>query len=326
MPCKNAGPFLKECIDSIIAQTYANWELIVCDDGSTDDSLSQLLSYQEKHGNIYILQNNGSGILDALNQSYQETKGKYITRMDADDIMPKGKIEALVLLLGSNSKNKVATGKVQYFPEEEIKDGFKAYESWMNGLIDHDNHWQEIYKECVIASTCWMMDRVSFDRIGGFGTDYPEDYDLVWRMFMNQINVAASSQILHFWRDHPTRTSRNSDVYQTQTYFSLKVKYMLQMEQIRNKQIVVWGAGRKGKSLVKELRSKGIQPVWVTNNPKKIGQDIYSIIVQEFGIINHNDSKLIILLTVSSHDDQRDLHDFLHRKNYQRSIDYFVLA
>jgi glycosyltransferase involved in cell wall biosynthesis len=326
MPCKNAGPFLQDCINSILQQSYAQWELIICDDSSSDQSLTLLQSFEKKHDNIAVIQNTGAGILDALNLAYRQAIGFFVTRMDADDIMPKHKLKTLVKLLQNKSAKKVATGKVQYFPVDQIKEGFKAYEIWINSLVDLNNHWQEIYKECVIASPCWMMDRVSFDQIGGFGSDYPEDYDLVWRMFRNQIEVISSADVLHLWRDHPARTSRNSEVYQTQTYFKLKVNHMLMMPEIQKRQWIVWGAGKKGKSLVKELLAKNITPIWVTNNNNKVGHDIYSIILQEYTILPYNDSKLAILLTVSSLDDQKDVHNFLHSRNYQKSIDYFVLA
>lgn len=326
MPCKNAGPFLKDSIESIIGQTYTHWELIICNDHSTDNSYKIISDYCLNNPKITLLNNKGQGILPALQAAYALAGGDFVTRMDADDIMPTHKLQLLIDLLTPNSNMKVATGKVQYFPIEEIQQGYKAYEGWLNSLVDSKCHWQEIYKECVIASPCWMMDRISFDQIGGFGQTYPEDYDLVWRMFMNKVEVTCSQEILHLWRDHSTRTSRNSDIYQTQTYFELKINYMLQLDIIANRQIVVWGAGRKGKELIKVLIQKNIKPIWVCKNKKKEGHIIYGIKLKTYLEIPYNESKLSVFLTVSSLDDQGDIHHFLNQNGYQRSLDYFVLA
>ncbi len=328
MPCKNAAPYLEKCIQSILDQTYTQWELLICDDHSSDQSPAIAQDYAKQHAAIFSLTNKGKGIIDALQTAYEQSRGGFVTRMDADDLMPSNKLRVLLSLLKEQKSDRfVSTGKVRYFPEQEIKPGFKAYEQWLNGLVTTESHWNDIYKECVIPSPCWMMQRNAFDSIGGFSqSEYPEDYHLTWRMFLGNIKVVASDKVLHLWRDHPDRTSRNSEVYQTQTYFDLKIGFMLSMPLFQNSQLVVWGAGKKGKALVKILLKKGILPVWVCNNPNKIGREIYEVTLKSFTDIPNSDGKMKILLTVSSLDDQRDVYQFLHHKGYQKSLDYFILA
>ena len=328
MPCKNAGNFLKECIQSIINQNYTNWELIVCNDHSTDHSLKVLQSYSEKDERIKVLNNVGDGIIDALNTAYNQSTGKYITRMDADDKMPPIKLKTLYELLKNTCERSLATGKVEYFPKEEIKEGFLAYELWLNKLCDYESHWKSIFKECVIPSPCWMMKREDFDKIGGFQSyEYPEDYDLAWRMFLAGTIVQASKEILHWWRDHPERTSRTSKVYQNQTYFSLKVDYMKKMPEIKDKTWVIWGAGKKGKSLAQTLIQKGIKGFrWVCNNQNKIGRNIHGVTLESTESISENKHKAIILICVSNIDEQNEITQFLNSKNYQKSTDYFIMV
>ena len=87
MPVKNAAPFLTECLDSIISQSYENWELLAVDDGSSDDSLQILKNYEQFDQRITAYRNDGVGIIDALRLAYNYSQGGMITRMDADDIM-----------------------------------------------------------------------------------------------------------------------------------------------------------------------------------------------------------------------------------------------
>ena len=92
MPARNALPYLKESIDSILAQQYVHWELIVVNDHSTDQSQKVLEEYSLKDKRIKVFTNEGQGIISALNLAYQYAEGLYITRMDADDLMAENKL------------------------------------------------------------------------------------------------------------------------------------------------------------------------------------------------------------------------------------------
>lgn len=83
----NGAPYLREAIHSILSQTYENWEFIICDDGSTDDSMGILQEYEKKYPDKFkLLQNERNlGLSKVLNLCFQEAKGDYIARMDADD-------------------------------------------------------------------------------------------------------------------------------------------------------------------------------------------------------------------------------------------------
>jgi glycosyltransferase involved in cell wall biosynthesis len=90
-PFKNTEIYLAECIDSIINQSYSNWELIIIDDHSTDSSYELVENYAKNDERITLLKNNGTGIISALKLALEHSKGDFITRMDSDDIMPKQK-------------------------------------------------------------------------------------------------------------------------------------------------------------------------------------------------------------------------------------------
>ena len=94
VPFKNTSLFLTECLESIFNQTYSNWELIIVDDNSTDNSLSIVRSYAENDSRIKLFKNKGSGIIDALQLAYSKSEGALITRMDSDDIMMENKFIA----------------------------------------------------------------------------------------------------------------------------------------------------------------------------------------------------------------------------------------
>jgi len=102
LPVYNGEKYLAESLDSVLAQTYQNWELVIINDGSTDGTETLILSYQDKR--IKYLPNEGNkGIIFSLNKGLQESNGVYIARLDADDIALPFRIEKQVKFLSENS-------------------------------------------------------------------------------------------------------------------------------------------------------------------------------------------------------------------------------
>lgn len=282
MPMYNAESYIDECMESIIGQSHKKWELIVVDDFSTDGSVEKVKQYTALDTRVKLYSNTEKGIISALKIGYSKSHGKFITRMDSDDIMSKHKLSSLRGVL--QNEHEVAVGKVSYFSSEKtMENGYTTYADWLNTLIDTNSHFQNIYKECVIPSPCWMMGRSTFENIGRFdGFGYPEDYDLAFRMYVAGIKVKPVFDILHYWRDHDLRASRNDPNYSDQSFLPLKMHYFLNHDYDPTKNIYLWGGGRAGKALAKALISVELQFQWYTDNPNKIGHDIYGVKLRDF--------------------------------------------
>lgn len=93
LPVRNAGAFLAESIESVLAQTYRNFELIVIYDHSTDNSLSILNSHVIKDDRIKLIAGKNTGLIDALNIGLHSARGQFIARMDADDVCTLDRFE-----------------------------------------------------------------------------------------------------------------------------------------------------------------------------------------------------------------------------------------
>lgn len=310
MPIKNEESFLSDCLNSILQQTEKNWELLAVDDHSTDGTASILTHFAKADSRIKPLKNKGSGIIDALQTGYQNSSGNFITRMDADDLMTPRKLELLknALLL---SENELAVGKVKYFSDTKLGDGYIKYEKWLNKLTSEESHFTEIYKECVIPSPCWMTSRAAFAECGGFDSErYPEDYDLAFRFYENWFQVTGIQEVIHLWRDHPNRTSRNDDNYADNRFLDLKLHYFSKLDRETDKPLVIWGAGKKGKSAAKYFSERKEKFHWVTNNPKKIGHKIYDVELEKFEILSEmKDAQILIFIAASA--ENEEVHDFL---------------
>jgi len=279
MPVRNAGPYLAECLDSIITQTETLWELWTVDDHSDDNSAEILRAYAIRDTRMHTLVNKGRGIIDALRTAYSQSTGNYITRMDADDVMMP---EKLAILLSHTYTGAIATGGVEYFRDDvPLGDGYTRYADWLNALCADNSHWSAIYKECVIPSPAWMMDRETFERVGAFSSKvYPEDYDLAFRCYATGLEVSASTDIIHRWRDHGERASRNDPHYTDNSFLNLKLQHFLRSDYDGEGTLCLVGAGKKGKYCARYLIDAGIEFDWFTDNPRKLTVPIYGVTLQ----------------------------------------------
>lgn len=322
IPFKNTEVFISECIDSIIKQTYKNWELIIIDDHSTDNSFSIVETFALKDKRITLQKNSGSGIIDALQLAFKMSSGDLITRMDSDDVMRPNKIEILAEILLKYGKGHLAVGLVNYFSAEGIKAGYKSYEVWLNALTVKGTNYSEIYKECVIPSPCWMIHRSDFIGCNAFNPNrYPEDYDLAFRFYKHGFKCIPCDVFLHDWRDYSHRTSRTDAHYAENHFIPLKLDYFLELDYNPKKVLIVWGAGNKGKFIAKSLIEKHIDFEWICDNPKKIGKDIYGKILRPFNDLQSINNPQIII-TVANKEAQIEIRNYMNTLHLKSIKDY----
>jgi len=253
MAVHNEELYLGKCLDSILTQTYTNWELIAVNDHSTDRTPDILKEYAEKDSRIRVFHSERDKLIPTLKEGYKHCRGILINRMDADDYMPDYKLQVLADEWSKYGKGTIIAGGTSHFVDEgEVGEGFQRYDRWLNDVARRNAHYEEIYQECVIPSHCWIIHKDDFDAVGAFDPEvYPEDYDLCFRFYRKGLKVVGIDKILHFWRDHSTRISRTWDCYQDNRYFDLKLRYFYEIDRDRNRPLVLWGAGRNGKDLAR---------------------------------------------------------------------------
>jgi len=325
-PFKNTSEFLPECLESIIQQTYTNWELLIVDDHSSDHSYTTVNEFVKKDTRIKVFKNSSSGIINALRLAFKKSSGTYITRMDSDDIMHPKKLELMLNDLQSYGKKHIALGLVKYFSKAGIGDGYAKYESWLNELTSNGNNYSEIYKECVIPSPCWMLHREDLIACDAFNPNrYPEDYDLTFRFYKNNIKCIPSNTVLHYWRDYSSRASRTDSNYAENHFLDIKLHYFLELNYNPSRPLTIWGAGRKGKTIAKLLLKKDINFIWICDNQKKIGKHIYDLELFHFEYLKTLKSPQSII-TVANAEEQDSIKSYFSAMKMQVIKDYFFFC
>lgn len=273
-PYRNAEKYIRETALSIFGQTQANWEWILVNDHSEEKELEAIADLLDDP-RIKLLENKGKGIVDALCTAFEAANGTFITRMDADDVMPDFKLTQLLKALEAG-KGQIVTGKVNYFSQTElISPGYLGYEKWLNERIDHQDFYAQIYRECSLASGNWLMRRSDLEKCGGFaGLNYPEDYDLLFRWYEGGYTIAGLDLVTHLWRDHDTRTSRTSSDYAQKAFFTLKINRFVTLDWDSLQQLIINGTGQKGRLTAKILLERKVPFVWVSHEPEKFPKGI----------------------------------------------------
>jgi len=326
IPFKNTEAYLTECLDSILAQTYTNWQVIAINDHATDNSLKLVQSYADKDSRIQVYTNTNTGIIAALRLAYEKSTGDFITRMDSDDIMQLNRLAHMRDALLKEGKKHLAVGQVRYFSEHGISDGYSRYEKWLNKLTASGENYSEIYKECVIPSPCWMVCKTDFEACGAFKSDrYPEDYDLAFRFYKHGLKVIPCNEVLLLWRDYTTRTSRTHEHYAENYFLDIKLYYFLMLEYDTSRTLAVWGAGFKGKKIAKLLISKKIDFVWLCDNPKKIGVKIYEQELFHFSKLKEFKNPQSII-TVANSQAQSEIKTYLNELGHKTMMNYYFFC
>ena len=300
MAAKDTAPYIAECLESIMAQSYSNWELIAVNDHSDDATPQILADYARRDSRIRYFDSDSPKLIPTLQFAYARCNGDLINRMDSDDRMPSYKLEVMVNEWLKYGSGHVIAGGTQHFVDEgEVGGGFRRYEDWLNDVARNGRHLEEIYTECVIPSHSWLLHKGDMDRVGAFDSDiYPEDYDLCFRFYKHQLKIIGIDYVLHYWRDRGDRISRTWDVYKDNRYFQLKLDNFFELDRDESRPLVLWGAGRNGKDMAKLLQQKGKVFHWVCDSESKIGKDIYGVKMHHYdAIVQMRRPQIIIVVS-----------------------------
>ena len=193
MPVFNGAKFLNDAIDSILDQTYTNFEFIIVDDKSTDSSLKIIKSYSDKR--IKVLKNRtNSGVAFSLNKALKVAKGKYIARMDADDISYPTRIEKQIKFLDKNP-NIIAVGtQVKIINNDNQIIGTRHYP------VDSKQCHDYLMLTSPIQHPTLMARAQAYKKIG-YTSEYKtaEDWDLYFKL-LNYGQLSNINQRLYSYR------------------------------------------------------------------------------------------------------------------------------
>jgi glycosyltransferase involved in cell wall biosynthesis len=217
------------------------------------------------------------GLVAALNEACTLAEGRYIARMDADDVAAP---ERLMRQLDHVERHKIdgICGTRVRMTGSTIGYGRKRYENWINTLVSHEDIVREAFVECPIAHPTFFMSRASFLEAGGYvDCGWPEDYDLFMRMLTINKRFGNVPEPLLEWTESANRFSMTSPRYSPENFRALKRNYLFEMHLSPSRRFFQWGAGEVGKRWLREWPLEHRPEAVVDINPRKVGRKIHSI-------------------------------------------------
>lgn len=277
MPCRNAAAHIEEATTSIREQTFTDFEVVAVDDGSVDDTWDYLYTWARQDRRVRLLQSGGRGLVEALATGLAAARGELVARMDADDIAHRTRLAEQVALMDRDPRIAACGTRVEYFPPGAVRDGARRYESWINGLVHHDDMAAGIFVECPIPHPTLMIRRHVLLGVGGYRQlGWPEDYDLVLRVWAAGYRLGKVPEVLLRWREYPERASRTDERYAEIEFRRIKIYFLQRTLLAPDRHAIVWGAGPIGKTFARELAGAGTPiAAFVELDPNKIGQEIH---------------------------------------------------
>lgn len=328
LPVYNAAATLKETLESIFKQTLSDFELIVVDDGSTDDSAEIISAFQRNDSRIHLIQQENMGVSAASNRALTQARAECVARMDADDIMMPRRLELQYAYLRDHPEVDLVGCQVELFPAEKVQGGFKEYMRWQNSCLSVEDMQDERYVELTIANPTLFFRRSVVQDLGGYREgDFPEDYDLLLRLLQAGHQLAKVDEMLLRWRESDIRLTRTHERYSREAFDRLRVDHLSKDERLHaGREIYVWGAGRKTRQRANLLLQKGIAfSAWIDIDPRKIGNRVAGIPVNSPDCLK-TDKKPFVLVYVTNHGAKELIGADLARFGYERGADYLMVG
>jgi glycosyltransferase involved in cell wall biosynthesis len=274
MPCYNAAATLDEAVASMLRQTLTDFELIAVDDGSSDQTGALLQAWAERERRVVVLSQAHGGQVLALQAGLAACRAPLVARMDADDRSWPERLARQAGYLEDHPEVAVVGCLVEGFPPQNVREGFRIYIEWLNGLATPQAIAREIFVESPLAHPSVVVRRSWLERVGGYQErGWPEDYDLWLRMHLAGARFAKVPQVLLDWREHPARATRTDPRYAVENFLRAKSEYLLRGPLRGRDSLVVWGAGQMGRRLAKHLARAGAPlRAFVDIDPGKIGR------------------------------------------------------
>jgi glycosyltransferase involved in cell wall biosynthesis len=274
LPARNEARWLPAALADLQRQTLADFEALVVDDGSTDETAAIARTAATADARFRSLHTEPCGIVPALNLALTESRGRFIARMDADDRCAPDRLAAQVALLQSRPDLSVASCLIAPPPGEKYAGGYAAYADWVNSLREPEAIARERFVECPIVHPTLLMPRALLRRCGGWRDgDFPEDYDLILRLLARGARAAKVPEALYFWRDRADRATRVDPRYAPEAFAALKARHLVRGPLRGRREAVVWGAGKIARRAVRPLSELGVTiRAWIDIDPRKIGR------------------------------------------------------
>lgn len=237
VPVYNTEKFLKKCLDSLVNQTYKDFEIIVVNDGSTDKSSNIISKYQKKYKNIIVIDKENEGLSMARNRGVQKSSGKYIIFVDSDDYVSNKLLEEVDKKIDDSDilRFQIATEDEEYTKINEYhEEGFESMCGYDAFKYLSSYHFVEPAWCYVIRRDYYIENKFSFKK-----DVYHEDFGLIPHVIYKARKVKSIDFIGYYY------IQRNGSIMNNNDYKKTVKKAFDMLEQYKTMRLFAKNINRK---------------------------------------------------------------------------------
>lgn len=280
MPCYQAGNTVDRAIQSIRNQTHQDWELIIIDDGSRDDSASKAAIHASADSRVSLHRRDHQGVVEASNHGFRMARGQIIARMDADDVSRPSRLQLQLDHLLRRPEIGAVSSLARFAGNPDTAGGYAYHVNWANQCLSREQIAHNRFIDLPVPHPTLMYRRELIESYGGYKHgDFPEDYELILRWISHGTQIAKLNEILYDWHDPPTRLSRTDSRYDMLAFHRCKAPFLaeaIHQSGCSGRELWIAGAGKLARKSAATLE-QAWKPCsgYIDIDPKKIGRVLH---------------------------------------------------
>ena len=326
VPAFEAATTLTACLRSVARQTETRWECVIADDGSSDGTATIARRHEASDRRFRVVSYAHRGLVATLNDALAHCRGRYVARMDADDVMHRDRLAAQLALLEGDHGLAAAGCHVRIFPRAHLGQGLRDYERWLASIDSARRVREDAFVESPVAHPTLMARRDVLCAFAYRNMGWPEDYDLLLRMLAAGREIGVVPRRLLCWRDHPRRLTHTTDAYRIERFTSCKAHFLATGFLADTDSYILWGYGHTGRALRRALAKHGKRPSHVVElHQGRLGQRIHGApVIPPEGL--DQIAKAPLLASVAGAEARALIRAFLRSRQYQERHDFVCVA
>ncbi|TVM16361.1 glycosyltransferase family 2 protein [Oceanidesulfovibrio indonesiensis] len=330
LPVRNAAPTLPRALDSLLAQSHADIEIVAVDDGSTDETPAILRRAAAADPRIVVESIPPLGLVPALNRGLELCRSDLVARMDGDDVCQPDRLAKQKELLDERPGLGVASCLVLFGGDAEASAGYAFHVDWCNNHITEQDIALHRFQESPLPHPSVMFRKSIILDAGGYRDGaFPEDYELWLRLMDRGVRIAKVPEFLLTWSDPPDRLSRVDARYDVDAFYAVKAQYLarwLERENPFHPAVTIIGAGRVSRKRADLLEAHGVSiEAYVDIDPRKVGKAVHGRPVIHRDELGGPGSRFAVSY-VASRGAASDIEEFLQARGWVAGRDYILAA
>lgn len=215
IPVYNGELYLSETLDSVMKQTFTDWEIIVVNDGSTDKSLEIMEEYAALDERVRVISKPNGGVSSARNVAMNNAKGEYFSFVDADDMWVPEKLEKQIAFMDKNPNIALIYSDISILIDGNIR----TQNMFLNRKFHKGHIFDQLFYFNFISTPTVMLRKKIIEQHGNFSTRFRgiEDYDL-WLRIADKNEIGYINERLAIYRIHANNTSGNYEKMEKQVF------------------------------------------------------------------------------------------------------------